>query len=179
MEVSSTKKFNTPIVIVSILIPLAVVLLFSIRLKNFGIIVEPLTFLPPIYATLNGITAALLIYAVWAIKNGNRILHEKLMTTAIGCSVVFLIMYIAYHMTTEETKFGGEGAIRYVYYFILITHILLSIVIIPLVLISYVRALAKQFDNHKKMAKIAFPLWLYVAITGVVVYLMISPYYAK
>jgi len=89
MEVSSTKKFNTPIVIVSILIPLAVVLLFSIRLKNFGIIVEPLTFLPPIYATLNGITAALLIYAVWAIKNGNRILHEKLMTTAIGCSVVF------------------------------------------------------------------------------------------
>jgi len=81
-------------------------------------------------------------------------------------------------MTTEETKFGGEGAIRYVYYFILITHILLSIVIIPLVLISYVRALAKQFDNHKKIAKIAFPLWLYVAITGVVVYLMISPYYA-
>jgi len=177
MEVSSTKKFNTPIIIVSILIPLAVVLLFSIRLKNFGIIVEPLTFLPPIYATLNGITAALLIYAVWAIKNGNRILHEKLMTTAIGCSVVFLIMYIAYHMTTEETKFGGEGAIRYLYYFILITHVLLSIVIIPLVLISYVRALAKQFDNHKKIAKIAFPLWLYVAITGVVVYLMISPYY--
>lgn len=177
MEVSSTKKFNTPIIIVSILIPLAVVLLFSIRLKNFGIIVEPLTFLPPIYATLNGITAALLIYAVWAIKNGNRILHEKLMTTAIGCSVVFLIMYIAYHMTTEETKFGGEGAIRYLYYFILITHVLLSVVIIPLVLISYVRALAKQFDNHKKIAKIAFPLWLYVAITGVVVYLMISPYY--
>jgi putative membrane protein len=86
-------------------------------------------------------------------------------------------MYVAYHMTSDSTKFGGEGAIRTVYFLILITHIFLSIVIIPLVLITYVRALASKFDKHKKIAKITFPIWLYVAVTGVIVYLMISPYY--
>ena len=180
MENSNLEKnFKTPIIIVSIIIPVAVVLLFSIRLKDFGINVEPLSFLPPIYATINGITAALLVSAVVAIKKGNRAIHEKLMTTAIVCSVVFLIMYVAYHMTADPTKFGGEGAIKYVYFFLLLTHIALSVTIIPLVLFTYVKALAGQFDNHKKLAKITFPLWLYVAVTGVIVYLMIAPYYAN
>lgn len=173
------KKFKTPIILVSIIIPVAVVLLFSIRLKDFGINVAPLSFLPPIYATINGITAALLVSAVVAIKKGNRAIHEKLMTSAIVCSVIFLLMYVAYHMTADPTKFGGEGAIKYVYYFLLLTHIALSVTIIPLVLFTYVKALAGQFDNHKKLAKITFPLWLYVAVTGVVVYLMIAPYYAN
>jgi putative membrane protein len=173
------KKFKTPIILVSIIIPVAVVLLFSIRLIDFGINVAPLSFLPPIYATINGITAALLVSAVVAIKKGNRAIHEKLMTTAIVCSVVFLLMYVAYHMTADPTKFGGEGAIKYVYFFLLLTHIALSVTIIPLVLFTYVKALAGQFDNHKKIAKITFPLWLYVAVTGVVVYLMIAPYYAN
>jgi putative membrane protein len=173
------KKFKTPIILVSIIIPVAVVLLFSIRLKDFGINVEPLTFLPPIYAAINGITAVLLVSAVIAIKNGNRAIHEKLMTSAILCSVVFLLMYVAYHMTTESTKYGGEGTIRYVYYFFLITHVVLSVAVIPLVLFTYVKALAGQFENHKKLAKITFPLWLYIAVTGVVVYLMIAPYYAN
>ena len=101
------------------------------------------------------------------------------MTTAIALSVAFLVMYVAYHMTADSTKFGGEGIIKYVYFFILITHIFLSIVIIPLVLITYVRALATKFDKHKKIAKITFPIWLYVAVTGVIVYLMISPYYVQ
>ncbi len=171
------KKFKTPIIIVSIVIPVAVALLFSVRLKDFGINVEPLSFFPPIYAAINGLTAILLILAVRAIKKGNRALHEKLMTSAIGCSVVFLLMYVAYHMTAEATKFGGEGVIRYVYFFLLITHIALSIIIIPLVLFTYVRALSSQFDRHKKLARITFPLWLYVAVTGVIVYLMIAPYY--
>lgn len=194
MEVKKTieKKFKTPIIIVSILIPVAVVLLFSIRLKDFGINVEPLSFLPPIYATINGITALLLILAVRAIQKGNRALHEKLMTSAIVCSVLFLVMYVAYHMTAEATKFGDLnhdnilddfelakiGLVRYIYFFLLITHIALSVVIIPLVLFTYVRALSGQFDRHKKLAKMTFPLWLYVAVTGVVVYLMIAPYYA-
>lgn len=173
------KKFKTPIILVSIIIPIAVVLLFSIRLKDFGINVAPLSFLPPIYATINGITAALLVSAVVAIKKGNRAIHEKLMTSAIVCSVIFLLMYVAYHMTADPTKFGGEGIIKYVYYFLLLTHIALSVTIIPLVLFTYVKALAGQFDNHKKLAKITFPLWLYVAVTGVVVYLMIAPYYAN
>jgi putative membrane protein len=179
MENTIEKKFRTPIIIVSILIPIVVAILFSVKLKDFGINVEPLSFLPPIYATINGVTAILLILAVRAIKNGNRSLHEKLMTSAIACSVIFLVMYVAYHMTSESTKFGGEGIIRYVYFFILLTHIALSVIIIPLVLFTYVRALSKQFDRHKKLARITFPLWLYVAVTGVIVYLMISPYYAN
>lgn len=176
---SLEKKFSKFIIAVSIVIPVVVAILFGIKLKDFGINVEPLSFLPPIYATTNGITAIVLVWAVIAVKNGKRKLHERLMTLAIGLSVAFLVMYVAYHMTADSTKFGGEGIVRYVYYFILLTHILLSIAIIPLVLITYVRALAKRFDKHKKIAKITFPLWLYVAVTGVVVYLMISPYYAN
>lgn len=174
---SLEKKYNKFIVAVSIIIPLVVAVLFSVKLKDFGFNVEPLSFLPPIYATTNGLTAIVLVWAVIAIKKGNRKLHERLMTFAIALSVGFLVMYVAYHMTADSTKFGGEGVMRYVYFFILVTHILLSIAIIPLVLITYVRALAQRFDRHKKIAKITFPLWLYVAVTGVVVYLMISPYY--
>ena len=174
---SLEKKFSKFILIVSILIPVVVATLFSVKLKDFGYNVEPLSFLPPIYATINGITASVLVLGVLAIKNGKRKLHERLMTTAIALSVVFLVMYVAYHMTTDSTKFGGEGMIRNVYFFILITHIILSIAVIPLVMITYVRALAEKFDRHKKIAKITFPIWLYVAVTGVVVYLIISPYY--
>lgn len=174
---SLEKKYNTFIIVVSVLIPIVVGVLFAVKLKDFGIHVEPLSFLPPIYATTNGITAVVLILGVLAIKNGNQKLHERLMTTAIILSAAFLVMYVGYHMTADSTKFGGEGAIRYVYLFILLTHILLSIAIIPLVLITYVRALSQRFDRHKKIARITFPLWLYVAVTGVVVYLMISPYY--
>ncbi len=172
------KKYNLPITIVSILIPVAVAVLLSIRLKDFGINVSPLHFLPPIYATINAITAIILVIAVIAIKKGNRQLHEKLMKTAIGLSIAFLVLYIAYHLTTEATKFGGQGAIRYVYFFLLISHISLSVITIPLVLVSYVRALNQQFDKHKKLTKYTFPIWLYVAVTGVIVYLLISPYYA-
>lgn len=172
------KKYNRIITFLSITIPLVVALLFGVNLNKLGFSVEPLSFLPPIYATINGITALLLIFAVISIKKGNRKLHEQLNSTAIFCSVLFLLLYIAYHMTSESTKFGGEGAIKYVYYFILITHILLSIVVIPFVLITFVRARLGKFSEHKKIAKITFPLWLYVAITGVIVYLMISPYYS-
>ena len=170
-------KYNKWIVVLSVAIPLVVALLFGVNLRKLGYDVEPLSFLPPIYATINGITAVLLVLAVVAIKKGKVTLHENLMKTAIACSVAFLGMYVAYHMTSDSTKFGGEGIIKYVYYFILITHIILSVIIIPLVLITYVRALAQVFDKHKKIAKITFPIWLYVAVTGVIVYLMIAPYY--
>lgn len=171
------KKYQKWIVVLSIAIPVVVAILFGVKLKDYGVDVEPLTFLPPIYASINGLTAIVLILAVLQIKKGNRKMHERLMKFAILLSVLFLVMYVAYHMTSDSTSYGGEGAIRYVYFFILITHIVLSIVIIPLVLFTYVRALAERFDKHKKLAKITFPIWLYVAITGVVVYLMISPYY--
>ena len=173
------KKYSKLIVIVSILIPVVVAVLFSVKLKDLGFKVAPLPFLPPIYATINGITAVVLVAGVLAIKNGNRILHKRLMTSAIALSLAFLVMYVAYHMTTDSTKFGGEGAVKIVYFLILISHIILSIAVIPLVLITYVRALAERFDRHKKIALITFPVWLYVAVTGVIVYLMIAPYYAS
>ncbi|GGG94448.1 hypothetical protein GCM10011416_09740 [Polaribacter pacificus] len=172
------KKYNRIIRVLSVVIPLAVAALFGVNLRDLGFDVEPLSFLPPIYATINGVTALLLIAAVIAIKKGNRVAHERFNTTAIVCSVLFLLMYIAYHMTSDSTKFGGEGLIKYVYYFILISHIILSIVVIPFVLLTFVRAKLGKFSAHKKIAKITFPLWLYVAITGVVVYLLIAPYYA-
>lgn len=173
------QKYNKWIVALSVIIPVAVAVLFKIKLKDLGFNVSPLPQLPPIYATINAITAVLLIAAVTAIKNKKRKLHETLMKLAIACSVVFLLLYIAYHMTTDSTAFGGTGTIKYVYFFILLTHISLSIVTIPLVLITYVRALAKKFDKHKKISVITFPIWLYVAVTGVIVYLMISPYYVN
>ncbi|MCO4821172.1 MAG: DUF420 domain-containing protein [Flavobacteriaceae bacterium] len=167
------KKYNKWVVILSIAIPVAVAALFGIKIPN----VEPLSFLPPIYAAINGMTAIILVLAFVAIKRKNRVLHENLMTTAIMCSVVFLILYVAYHMTSDSTPYGGDGLLKYVYYFVLITHICLSIIVIPFVLITYLRALTKDFEKHKKIARITFPLWLYVATTGVIVYLMISPYY--
>ncbi len=173
VPVLNEKKYNKLIVVLSVLIPVVVAVLFGVKIPN----VEPLSFLPPIYATINGFTAVLLVIAFIAIKNKKIKLHENVMKTAIGCSVAFLVMYVAYHMTSDSTKFGGEGAIKYIYYFVLITHILLSIIIIPFVLITYVRAITNNIEKHKKIAKITFPLWLYVAISGVIVYIMISPYY--
>jgi len=172
------KRYKLAIGILSILIPVVVAALFGINLRALGFDVAPLNFLPPIYATINGITAILLIGAVVAIKKGKRALHELLNTLAIVCSVLFLVMYVAYHMTSDTTVFGGEGWIKYLYYFILISHVLLSVAIIPLVLISLMKAKLKAFSEHRKIAKITFPIWLYVAVTGVIVYLMISPYYA-
>lgn len=169
----NTKKYNIWIWLLSIAIPLAVAVLFTVKIPG----AERLGFLPPIYATINGLTAILLISAVFQIRKGNKKGHERLMKTAIIFSVLFLVMYVVYHMTSDSTKYGGEGMLKYVYYFILLTHILLSIVVIPFVLITYVRAISGQFYLHRKIARITYPLWLYVAVTGVIVYLMISPYY--
>lgn len=173
------QKYTKWIWILSITIPVVVAILFGVNLQKLGYDVEPLSFLPPIYATINGITAVLLVWAVAAIKKGNKALHERLIKLCIACSVAFLAMYVAYHMTSIETKYGGEGFIRYAYFFILITHILLSIIIIPFVLITFVRGISGSYQRHKKLARITYPMWLYVAVTGVIVYVMISPYYVN
>ena len=166
-------KYGIWIKIISIVIPVVVAILFGVRVDY-----ELPIFLPPIYSSLNALTAVLLVLALVAIKSKKIKLHQRLMQTCIALSLVFLVMYIAYHMTTDPTPFGGEGFTKLMYFFILISHILLSIALIPLVLISYVRAFQEEFPAHKKISKITFPIWLYVAVTGVVVYLMISPYYA-
>ena len=112
------KKYNTLIVLVSILIPVVVAILFNVKLKDLGYDVAPLTFLPLIYATINGITAVVLVGAALAIKKGNKKVHERLMTFAIALSLAFLVMYVAYHMTSDSTKFGGEGLLKIIYLFI-------------------------------------------------------------
>ena len=176
MEVETKQpksKYNLWIWIISIVVPVAVAVLFTVRIPG----VERMGFLPPIYATINALTAVILIISVIQIKKGNRKNHEFLMKTAILLSLLFLLLYIAYHMTSDSTKYGGDGILKYLYYFILITHIMLSITVIPFVLITYVRAITGKFEKHKAIARITFPLWLYVAITGVIVYVMISPYY--
>jgi len=170
---NSNKKYNKLIIALSIAIPLLVAMLFGVKLDY-----KLPVFLPPIYASINAMTSILLIIAVWAIKNKKKILHENLMKTAVVFSVIFLILYVAYHMTSNSTPYGGTGLIKYFYFFILISHILLSIIVIPFVLITFVRAITNDLKRHKKIARITFPLWLYVTISGVLVYLMISPYYS-
>jgi putative membrane protein len=174
MSNTSEKKYNRLIVILSVAIPIVVAALFGIKIPN----VEPLSFLPPIYASTNALTALVLVVAFWAITNKKIKLHQRLMQFAIILSILFLTMYVAYHMTSDSAKYGGEGAMKYVYYIILITHIVLSVVVIPFVLITYVRAITNNIEQHKKIARITFPLWLYVAVSGVLVFIMISPYYA-
>ncbi|MGE8429180.1 MAG: DUF420 domain-containing protein [Sphingobacterium sp.] len=176
-SLNKEKKYSKWIWLLSIVIPIVVAVLFTVNLQKLGYDVKPLTFLPPIYAAINGITAVLLFWAVAAIKKGNKALHERLIKCCIACSLAFLAMYVAYHMTSIETKYGGEGILRPIYFFILITHILLSIIIIPFVLFTFVRGISGSYERHKKLARITYPMWLYVAVTGVIVYLMISPYY--
>jgi putative membrane protein len=166
-------KYKKLIIALSVIIPLAVAALFSVKIPGYDF-----SFLPPIYASINGITAVLLVFALVAIKQKKIELHKKIMTTCLVFSATFLVLYVIYHITSDSTAYGGEGPIKVIYLFILITHILLSIAIIPLVLFTYVRALAAKFDKHKKLARITWPIWFYVALTGVIVYLMISPYYS-
>lgn len=182
------KRAKRLITVLSIAIPLAVAIVFGVKIDGYDT-----SFLPPIYATINAITVVILLFALWAIlKKKNMQLHRKLMRLAISCSILFLLGYITYHITSDSTPYGdvNHDGLRsvdetkavansfVVYVFILTSHIILSISLIPLVLLTYLQAYIGNFKRHKKMARYAFPIWLYVAITGVTVYLMISPYYA-
>lgn len=130
-----------------------------------------------INAVINSAVSLLLVWALIAVKGKNYLLHKKLMFTAIILSVLFLVSYIAHHLLAGDTVYGGEGSIRYFYYFILITHIILAAIILPFILFTAYRSLTGEYDKHKKLARYTWPLWLYVSVTGVLVYLMISPYY--
>lgn len=183
---SLEQKYKPLVIIVSIVIPVAVAFLFTVSVDGVD-----LGFLPPIYASLNALTAVLLVSAVIAIKKGNRSLHQKLVTFAVFCSVLFLAGYVSYHITSESTVYGDfnhdgkrddaetakVGSSYYIYAFILLSHILLSLIVLPLVLMTYLKGWADNIKSHRKWARITFPIWLYVALSGVVVYLMISPYY--
>jgi putative membrane protein len=130
-----------------------------------------------INAAINSTVSVLLLLGLIAVKSKKYLLHKRIMITAIILSCLFLVSYICHHLFTGETKFGGEGTIRYVYYFILGTHIILAAIILPFILFTAYRSMIGEFARHKKLARITWPIWFYVAVTGVVVYFMISPYY--
>lgn len=170
LDQNKLKKAKIVIYTLSAVIPLVVAVLFRVKIEGVD-----LSILPPIYATINGLTALLLIAALVAIKNKKRKLHESLIKVSLGLSLLFLASYVAYHMTSDSTEY--LGAYKGLYYTILISHIALSVLVIPIVLFTYLFAWQGQFNRHKKWAKFTWPLWFYVAITGVIVYLMISPFY--
>ncbi len=181
------KQARIAIIIASIAIPLVVAVLFKVEIEGLN-----LGFLPPVYATINGITAVLLIGALMAIKKQKRKLHENLIKTCMVLSLVFLGCYVAYHMASASTPYGDSdhngvasdlekaavAGSAMIYYAVLISHILLSVIIVPLVLFTYLFAWEGNFVRHKKWTRYTWPIWFYVAVSGVVVYFMISPYYA-
>ena len=172
-ELKARNKFaRRGIVTLSVLIPVIVAVLFKVDLTEDG---YDLTFLPPIYAGINALTAVLLIVALIAIKKKNMSKHQFIIQVCLILSLLFLGCYVAYHMTSSSTTYGGDWGM--IYYSILISHIILSIAVVPLVLFTYLFAWEGNYKKHKKWTKIAWPIWFYVAISGVIVYLMISPYY--
>lgn len=178
MEAASVvkgKNANRLINIISALIPIVVAIMLSIRQKiNLG---EWTTFLPHINGLLNTITSLLLLLGFYFIRQKNVIAHRRTMLTAFALGSFFLVNYVLYHLSNESTPFGGQGWVRLVYYFLLISHIFLSVVVLWFVLRAVYFAITKQYAAHKRIVRWAFPIWLYVSTTGVIVYLMISPYY--
>ena len=166
-----------PIIIsLSIIIPIVVALLmlfptvFHIESENFSS-------LPFFHAILNGSTAVLLLTGFILIKNKKTKAHKISMMSAFVLSSVFLVSYVISKLTNDPVPFGGEGFIRITYFFVLITHIILSVAVLPLALFSIYRGITGEFDKHKKIVKWTFPIWMYVAITGVMVYTFMTPYY--
>lgn len=170
IDPEKVKTFRKLIIAVSIVIPIVVAILFGVKIDGFD-----LTFLPQVYAGINGLTAIVLIAALIAIKGRKIQLHRSLIRVALLLSLLFLVLYVAYHMTSDSTPYGGES--RILYFSLLISHIILSVAVIPVVLFTYLFAWEGNFERHKKWTKIAFPIWLYVAVSGVIVYCMISPFY--
>lgn len=178
METKNIKQRNyTPwVVTLSIAINLIVAILFFMpKVSRFDH--WDLTFLPMLNAIFNSFTTVFLLVGFYFIRRNNVKLHRRFILAAFTATALFLVTYLIYHSLAESTPYGGDGVLKAVYYFILITHIVLAAVIVPLVLFTLARGLNMQVEKHRKLARWAMPLWLYVSITGVLVYLMISPYY--
>ena len=181
------KKLNKIAVLVSVLVLALVVVMQKLTIQTD----IDFSFLPPFHSSLNALAAVALIAALYFIKNGNMKAHRNSIYAAMVLSGLFLLSYVVYHFTNESIKFGDAnfdgvvddaeklavGSIRYVYYFLLLTHVLLSAIILPFIFVTFNRAFTNQFDRHKKIARYIYPLWLYVAITGPICYLMLRPFY--
>ncbi len=181
------KKLNKIAVLVSILVLALVVVMQKVTIQTD----IDFSFLPPFHSSLNALAAVALIAALYFIKNGNMKAHRNSIYAAMVLSGMFLLSYVLYHMTNESIRFGDTnldgvtddaeklavGSIRYIYYFLLLTHVLLSAIILPFIFVTFNRAFTNQFERHKKIARYIYPLWLYVAITGPICYLMLRPFY--
>ncbi len=169
------RKASVLIITFSIIVFAAIILLSRVKLDvDLGIDVHLFAMAN---AIINSVVALLLIAALIAVKNRKYEAHKTLMLTAMLLSILFLVSYICHHLFAGETKFGGEGTLKLIYYIILLTHIPLAGIILPFILFTAYRALIGEYPRHKKLARITWPVWFYVAVTGVVVYWMISPYY--
>jgi len=169
------KKVFQIIMALSIVVFGVVVVLYSLPKQDY--IPEWAKSLPLLNALINGTCSMLLVSSLMAIKRKNIHLHKKLNITTFVLSSLFLVSYIIFHSFGVETKFPVDNPIRPIYLFILLTHIILAAIVLPLVLVSFYFGLTGKIDRHRKVSKFTFPVWLYVTVTGVVVYLMISPYY--
>ncbi len=169
------KKASVLIFIFSAIVFVAVVFLSRIKLEvelpfNVHLFAK-------INAVINSLVSFLLLVGLLSVKRGNYRLHKKVMMTAMVLSLLFLVSYICHHLFSDSTSYGGDGFVKGVYYFILITHIILAAIILPFILFTSYRALVAEWPGHRKLAKITWPIWFYVSVTGVIVYWMISPYY--
>lgn len=172
---TTEKNYNKLIYVAGILLAVAVgVIYITPKMDMRG---TALDHLPALNALINGTVSLLLVTGYILIRQKKITQHRRVMTSSIVLSALFLCSYVLYHVTHPSTSYGGEGVMKGIYLFILVTHILLAMVIAPLVLISFTRGLSQRYDKHRKIARITLPLWLYVSLTGVIVYLMISPYY--
>jgi len=173
---AASKSSYTWIVLISVIVPVLVAVLLFMPDK-LDVSHDWIYFLPHLNAVINSAAAIALILGLYFIKNGKIGHHKMAMSSAFGLGAIFLVSYVIYHATAESTSFGGEGAIRTVYYFILITHIVLAAVALFPILLAYYYGYTGRYEKHRKVVRYAYPIWLYVTISGVVVYWMISPYY--
>ncbi|MBL7696765.1 MAG: DUF420 domain-containing protein [Chitinophagaceae bacterium] len=173
--VKNDRRARILIIVVSVVIFCAIALLGRVEIPVGGDF--DVHIFAKVNAIINSVVSLLLLAGLIAVRARKYVLHKRIMISAILLSVLFLISYICHHLLAGDTKFGGEGPIRYVYFFILITHIILAAVILPFILFTAYRALIAEWPKHMRLARITWPIWFYVSVTGVVVYLMISPYY--
>lgn len=169
------KKLDKWAIGVSVFVLIAVVALRFMPQLGEDVMPFDIHMLPALHAVLNSLVAVTLIAAIWFIKNKNVNMHQRMIYVSMALSALFLVSYVVYHAITEPTKYGGDLGI--VYYPLLISHIILAAVILPFILFTFIRGYTRQIEAHKRIAKWTFPLWLYVAVTGPICYLMLLPYY--
>lgn len=175
-EYGPEKNMNyTPWVVVLSVAVIAIVAILYVMPKSQTINHDNLVFLPRLNAIFNSFTTLFLLGALYFVRKKNIKLHQRFIYGAFATTFLFLITYLSYHAMAPSTSYGGEGVLAYIYYFILITHIVLAAVIVPLALVTYFRGMNMKVEKHRKIARWTMPLWLYVSVTGVLVYLMISP----